>query len=109
MSNTNNEDFFVDDVLSDMKNKKKKVDGKRKGNEPGGVYSLVVDANLEDVDFSKAVWFNQPGLYASRLIQDSSGVWNLIGFWDKVDGKFVGELSDPIPVTADPKIGLVAI
>ena len=32
MSNTNNEDFFVDDVLSDMKNKKKKVDGKRKGN-----------------------------------------------------------------------------
>jgi len=85
------------------------LDGKRKGNEPGGVYSLVVDANLEDVDFSKAVWFNQPGLYASRLIQDSSGVWNLIGFWDKVDGKFVGELSDPIPVTADPKIGLVGI
>jgi beta-fructofuranosidase len=82
--------------------------GERKENEPGGVYSLVVDPILEDVDFRRAVWFNQPGLYASRLIQDAQGKWNLIGFWDKVDGKFVGELSDPIPVTADQKLGLVA-
>ena len=83
--------------------------GDRKATEPGGVYSLVVDTELKDVDFKKAVWFNMPGLYASRLIQDANGVWNLIGFWDKVDGKFVGELSDPIPVTADLKLGLVAI
>jgi len=85
------------------------LDGDRKVDEPGGVYSLVVDANLKDVDFKRAVWFNQPDFYASRLIQDSNGVWNLIGFWNKVDGKFVGELSDPIPVTADPNLGLVAI
>jgi beta-fructofuranosidase len=48
-----------------------------------------------------------PGLYASRLIQDKSGGWNLIGFWDKPQGTFVGELSDPIPVTASKDKGLV--
>jgi beta-fructofuranosidase len=81
----------------------------RKEREPGGVYSLVVDENLSDVDFNRAVWFSKPGLYAARLVQDSSEKWNLIGFWDRVDGKFVGELSDPIPVTADLKIGLIPL
>ena len=82
---------------------------KHRAAEPGGVYSLVVDPLLQDVDFRKAVWFNMPGLYASRLIQDKKGQWNLIGFWDKVDGEFIGELSDPIPVTADLNKGLVAL
>lgn len=81
--------------------------GERKQNEPGGVYSLVVDEKLSDVDFSRAVLFDMPGLYASRLIQDKSGGWNLIGFWDKPQGTFVGELSDPIPVTASKDKGLV--
>jgi beta-fructofuranosidase len=82
--------------------------GDRKAQEPGGVYSLLVDQDLTDVDFTRSVWFDRPGLYASRLIQDASGNWNLIGFWDRVDGKFIGELSDPIPVTAEPKRGLIA-
>jgi len=85
------------------------LDGDRKGHEPGGVYSLVVDSELEDVDFNKAVLFDEPGLYAARLVQDSNDVWNLIGFWAQLGGTFVGELSDPIPVTADPSLGLVAI
>lgn len=82
--------------------------GERKSQQPGGVYSLVVDRDLTDVDFTRAVWFDRTGLYASRLIQDYYGSWNLIGFWDRVEGKFIGELSDPIPVTADPKLGLIA-
>ena len=81
----------------------------RKSQEPGGVYSLVVDPELTSVDFSKSVWFQRPGLYASRLVQDALGKWNLLGFWDVVDGKFVGELSDPIAVTADPARGLIAL
>jgi beta-fructofuranosidase len=76
-------------------------------NEPGGVYSLVVDPELQDVDFSRAVLFDAPGLYASRLIRDAKGCWKLIGFLNYVDGVFVGELSDPIAVTADPVRGLV--
>ena len=33
--------------------------------------------------------------------------WVLIGFVNHPDGEFVGELSDPIPVTADPVRGLI--
>ncbi|OZD69007.1 glycosyl hydrolase family 32 [Rhodococcoides fascians] len=39
------------------------------------------------------------GIYAPRLVQDTSNRWQLIGFADVVDGRFVGELCDPIPVT----------
>lgn len=74
--------------------------------ERGGVYSLPVAADLSDVDFNRAVLFDAPGLYASRLVRDAAG-WNLIGFWDAPNGEFVGELSDPIPVTADPVRGLI--
>lgn len=74
--------------------------------ERGGVYSLPTNHDLSDLDFGRAALFDAPGLYASRLVQDDSG-WNLIGFWDAPDGVFVGELSDPIPVTAHPQLGLV--
>ena len=79
----------------------------RKAREVGGVYSLVVDADLKQVDISKSVWFDAPDLYASRLVQGADGGWNLLGFWNEPGGKFVGELSDPIPVTADPIRGLI--
>ena len=75
--------------------------------EIGGVYSLAVSADLSDVDFNRAVLFPDLSLYASRLVQDREGGWNLIAFLNNVDGKFLGELSDPIPVTADAIRGLV--
>lgn len=74
--------------------------------ERGGVYSLAVSHDLSDVDFNRATLFDAPGLYASRLVKSDSG-WNLIGFWDAPNGEFVGELCDPIPVTADPVHGLI--
>ncbi len=73
----------------------------------GGVYSLVVNPDLSGVDFNKAVLFSEPDLYACRLIQDVDGVWQLIGFVNERDSHFVGELCDPIAVTADPVNGLV--
>jgi len=75
--------------------------------EPGGVYSVAVDARLERVDFSRAVLFERTDLYAARLLRDSAGDWVLIGFVNMVDGRFVGELSDPVTVTADAGRGLV--
>lgn len=75
--------------------------------EVGGIYSLPVAADLSDVDFNRAQLFPDTSLYASRLVQDTDGGWNLIAFLNNVDGEFVGELSDPIPVTADPLRGLV--
>lgn len=42
-----------------------------------------------------------PHLYAPRLVPGPAGDWSLIGFLDHVDGSFVGELTDPIPVRYD--------
>jgi beta-fructofuranosidase len=75
--------------------------------EQGGVYSVVVPADLSSIDFRKAVQFPDSTLYASRLVRDADGGWNLIAFRNIVDGSFVGELCDPIPVTADAQHGLV--
>lgn len=83
------------------------ISDERKARETGGVYSLAVKPDLSELDLSKAVCFDAPGLYAARLVQDLSGGWNLIGFWNEVNGQFVGELSDPIPVTANAQLGLV--
>jgi beta-fructofuranosidase len=53
------------------------------------------------------VLFDRTDLYAARLLQDADGGWALLGFINEVDGEFVGTLSDPVPVTADPVLGLV--
>lgn len=74
----------------------------------GGLYSLVVAEDLSDVDFNRAVMFPDTTLYASRLVQDATGGWNLIAFVNNRDDEFVGELCDPIPVTANPVKGLVS-
>lgn len=75
--------------------------------EVGGIYSLVVDRQLTDVDFTRATAFDCPELYAARLVQDNSGGWNLIGFINEIDGAFVGSLCDPIPVTATELRGVI--
>jgi beta-fructofuranosidase len=75
--------------------------------EIGGVYSIPVREDLEDINFEDATLFDDTSLYASRLVQDRDGGWNLIAFINHVDGKFVGELCDPIAVTADPILGLI--
>jgi beta-fructofuranosidase len=75
--------------------------------EAGGVYSVVVDERLAEVDFSRAQLFERTDLYASRLVRAADGGWALLGFVNMVDGEFVGALSDPVLVTADPVRGLV--
>ena len=47
-----------------------------------------------------------PHLYAPRLVRDAAGAWQLIGFVDDPDGRFAGELSDPIPVRFTAARGL---
>lgn len=75
--------------------------------ERGGLYSFAVAPDLSDVDFNRATLFPDTHLYASRLVQDRDGGWNLIAFINEVNGEFVGELCDPVPVTADPIRGLI--
>ena len=57
-------------------------------------------------DVTAAVRFPHDSLYAPRLVRHG-GRWNLIGFRDLEDGRFVGELTDPIPVTSVAGTGLV--
>jgi beta-fructofuranosidase len=71
-------------------------------------YSLVVNEDFTDIDFARAQPFLDNPVYAARLVQGRDAGWNLIGFENMVDGNFVGRLSDPIPVTADPILGLVS-
>lgn len=59
-------------------------------------------------DIASARPFPHPHLYAPRLIDDIDGSSVLIGFLDYVNGNFVGELTDPIPVDYSPTVGLLA-
>jgi beta-fructofuranosidase len=80
---------------------------RQEAGEAGGVYSVPVDARLERVDFTNATLFERTDLYAARLLRDADGGWVLLAFVNIVDGEFVGVLSDPVAVTADPVLGLV--
>ena len=70
-------------------------------------YSVVCNKDLSDLDFRKAKPFLKVPVYAGRLVQDTEGDWFLLGFINLVDGEFVGEISDPIPVTATIEDGLL--
>ena len=70
-------------------------------------YSLVCKPDFSDVDFRRAKPFLHNPVYAGRLVQHPTLGWFLLGFVNEVDGKFVGELSDPFPVTANSVEGLV--
>lgn len=70
-------------------------------------YSVVCKPDFSDVDFSTAKPFLSNPVYAGRLVQMPNGSWYLLGFINEVDGEFVGEISDAIPVTATPSEGLI--
>lgn len=70
-----------------------------------GVFACVVNPDLSDIDFRNSTLIDET-IYASRLVHTDDG-WMLIGFVNHPDGEFVGELCDPIPVTADPVRGLI--
>jgi beta-fructofuranosidase len=74
--------------------------------ERDATYSVAVSADLTEVDFNRAKAFEDPLVYAARIIKGRDG-WYLIGFVNEVDGEFVGELCDPVPVTATVEAGLV--
>lgn len=63
-----------------------------------GVYSLVVEGDLGTVNLAESHYFPDETLYAARLIKTPDDQWALIGFKNMVNGSFVGELCDPIPV-----------
>lgn len=70
-------------------------------------FSVACPGGLADIDFSQATPIPGDSLYAARAVQMPSGEWFVLGFHNQGPGGFVGELSDPVPVTASMKSGLV--
>ena len=70
-------------------------------------YSVAINEDFSNIDFSKAKPFMANPVYAARLVQAKDGGWFLIGFENMVQGEFIGRLSDPIPVTATVADGLI--
>jgi beta-fructofuranosidase len=72
----------------------------------GGIFSVTGPSLHGPFDISTARLFPDTSLYAGRLVRHD-GRWHLMAFRDLVDGRFVGELIDPVPVTSTPDSGLM--
>ena len=66
------------------------------------------DSVLGPFDTSRAVPLAGEDLYSGRLVRDRAGQWVMLAFRNLEAGGFVGEISDPMPVSwADDGTGLV--
>jgi beta-fructofuranosidase len=75
--------------------------------ERDATYFLVCNPDLSGLNFNDAHGFEDELVYAGRLVQGPDSKWNLLGFRNIENGEFVGEICDPIPVTADPSRGII--
>jgi beta-fructofuranosidase len=82
---------------------------RRRASGPGAIWCVPGDSVLGPFDTSRAVPLAGAELYSGRLIRDRAGRWAMLAFRNLEAGGFVGEISDPIPVSwaADGR-GLVA-
>ncbi|MGV8910824.1 MAG: hypothetical protein ACOH1Y_17755 [Propionicimonas sp.] len=68
----------------------------------GGIWTVPVNSPTGPFNLSRATRLTGPELYAGRLVQDRTGQWNLMAFHNVGDdGRFIGALSQPIPVAWD--------
>jgi beta-fructofuranosidase len=74
----------------------------------GGVFSVTGPSMSGPFDVACARRFPHDSLYAPRLVRHD-GTWHLIGFRNLEDDGFVGELTDPIPVTSRAGRGLTPL
>lgn len=74
----------------------------------GGVFSCSGDSLVGPFAFESASRFPHESLYAARLVQHEEQ-WFLIGFKNYEHGQFVGELCDPIRVTAQKNVGVIPL
>jgi beta-fructofuranosidase len=66
---------------------------------PNATYVCPTPALLGPFDPAAAKAVIVPSLYSGRLAQQRDGSWVMLGFLDiDGDGRFVGEIADPIPV-----------
>jgi beta-fructofuranosidase len=73
---------------------------RRRAGQLGGTWCLAIDKRTGPFDVSKARRVCTEALYSGRLIRDRSGKWVMLAFRHvEDDGTFIGEITDPIPIT----------
>ena len=74
-------------------------DERRKAGMPGGTWCLPCDSPLGPFDVNRAVRITDESLYSGRLVSDRTGRWTMLAFRNHgPDGRFIGELADPMPI-----------
>jgi len=74
-------------------------DKRREAGMPGGTWCLPCDSPLGPFDVKRAVRITDESLYSGRLVSDRTGRWTMLAFRNHgLDGRFIGELADPMPI-----------
>jgi beta-fructofuranosidase len=84
---------------------------RRQRGETGGIWAVNLDKPTGPYDIRGAYLLHDQSLYVGRLAQDRSGRWVMLAFRNTgADGRFVGEIIDPLPVAwgEDGRLSLVA-
>jgi beta-fructofuranosidase len=69
----------------------------------GGVWAAPGDSLLGPFDIAAAQPLTDDRLYSARLVADRDGRWQLLAFRNRgEDGRFAGELTDPVAVAWSP-------
>jgi beta-fructofuranosidase len=69
--------------------------------EPTGSFLAIGKSLLGSWDIAGARPIPVPDLYSARIVRDRAGEWQVLGFIDASErDAFVGEISDPIPLSA---------
>ena len=83
---------------------------RRSAGERGGVWCVPCDSLLGPFDVAHAVRIADESLYSGRLIRDRAGQWVMLAFRNLgPDGNFIGELTDPMPVSWAPGAAAMTI
>jgi beta-fructofuranosidase len=74
-------------------------DARRHAGTGGGIWCLPCTSLLGPFNLTQAVCLTDESLYSGRLIRDRAGRWVMLAFRNRgPDGRFIGELADPMPI-----------
>jgi len=72
---------------------------RREAGTGGGIWCLPGKSLLGPFNLTQAVRMTDESLYSGRLIRDRAGRWVMLAFRNRGrNGRFIGELADPVPV-----------
>ena len=72
---------------------------RREAGTGGGIWCLPGKSLLGPFNLTQAVRITDESLYSGRLIRDHAGRWVMLAFRNRGrNGRFIGELADPVPV-----------